>query len=254
MSETDIKAFKETIEVLSAEETIPKVKTKKKARKGKFIFKNINFEFDSYLISNAGETELFRVVDYLVENEKIKIEIGGHTDSVGTRAYNRLLSKRRANSIGDFLLDNGVHKRSFKVVGYGERYRRFSLNLKNRRVELVELPMAADHYKDLDNNRPKPKSNPINDDYEEEFDEDEPNEVVETEYVTMGQLGYYTVQVGAYGYHVDLDFFKGLPDVKEIIDADGMYRYITGQYESFKECSSHLDEVRGYGYQAFIQF
>jgi outer membrane protein OmpA-like peptidoglycan-associated protein len=48
------------------------------------------------------------------------IDVEGHTDSTGTSEYNQSLSNRRANSVRDFLVDNGVSSRSMTAVGYGE--------------------------------------------------------------------------------------------------------------------------------------
>jgi OOP family OmpA-OmpF porin len=46
--------------------------------------------------------------------------VAGHTDSIGTEEYNQDLSVRRAESVADYLVQNGVSRDRLRVVGYGE--------------------------------------------------------------------------------------------------------------------------------------
>jgi OOP family OmpA-OmpF porin len=70
--------------------------------------------------------------------------VAGHTDSVGTDQYNQGLSERRANSVRDYLVEQGVRASRLTAVGYGEN-RPVATNdtadgrQENRRVELVVL-------------------------------------------------------------------------------------------------------------------
>jgi len=74
-----------------------------------------------------------------------KIEISGHTDSDGSRDYNRDLSRRRASSVGRILNDEGVPRRRMTAFGYGEdqplmRYERTeSDKALNRRIEFTVI-------------------------------------------------------------------------------------------------------------------
>jgi outer membrane protein OmpA-like peptidoglycan-associated protein len=56
----------------------------------------------------------------LTENPAITIEIGGHTDSKGTNAYNQKLSEARAQSVVDYLVSKGIDKSRLFAKGYGE--------------------------------------------------------------------------------------------------------------------------------------
>jgi len=49
-----------------------------------------------------------------------RIEIGGHTDSVGDTAYNQWLSEQRASAVRKYLVNQGVNAEQLTVVGYGE--------------------------------------------------------------------------------------------------------------------------------------
>jgi outer membrane protein OmpA-like peptidoglycan-associated protein len=82
----------------------------------------------------------------LKEFDKTIIQIEGHTDSTGSDSYNQLLSERRASSVRDFLLNQGIEPRRTRATGYGERYPIASNDTaagreQNRRVELTLVPM-----------------------------------------------------------------------------------------------------------------
>ena len=51
---------------------------------------------------------------------KRQVEIGGHTDSLGSNAYNQKLSQRRAESVKTYLSERGVDANRMEVKGYGE--------------------------------------------------------------------------------------------------------------------------------------
>ena len=56
----------------------------------------------------------------LKENSDIKVEIGSHTDSRGDDLYNQRLSQQRAQSVVDYLINNGVERERLVAKGYGE--------------------------------------------------------------------------------------------------------------------------------------
>ncbi len=75
------------------------------------------------------------------------IEIGGHTDSLGSAAYNRALSQRRAAAVARFLTDHGVAAGRLRVHGHGEEEPVADNTTEqgrahNRRVE-IRLPVAT---------------------------------------------------------------------------------------------------------------
>jgi outer membrane protein OmpA-like peptidoglycan-associated protein len=83
------------------------------------VLKNIFFETDSYALKPESKTELDELVSFLNKNTGIKIEIGGHTDNVGTETYNQELSENRAKSVYDYLADHGIEKDRLEFKGYG---------------------------------------------------------------------------------------------------------------------------------------
>ncbi len=79
------------------------------------------------------------------QNQNIKVEIAGHTDAIGTVAYNLFLSRKRAEAVKDFLTKKGIDPRRVKAVGYGKSKPLASNDDEkegrelNRRVEFVVI-------------------------------------------------------------------------------------------------------------------
>ncbi len=92
----------------------------KKVNVGKaIVLRNVFFDFNKYSLRTESEIELNRLVKFLVDNPKIKIELSGHTDSRGSAAYNKKLSLNRAKSVVDYLIKKGISKDRLEYVGYG---------------------------------------------------------------------------------------------------------------------------------------
>ncbi|MFC7293711.1 OmpA family protein [Marinobacter aromaticivorans] len=106
---------------------------------------NITFDLNQTTIRPGFTDTLESVALVLKEFDKTIIQIEGHTDSSGSDSYNQLLSERRAGSVRDFLLNQGIEPRRTRAVGYGERYPIASNDTpggreQNRRVELTLVP------------------------------------------------------------------------------------------------------------------
>ena len=82
---------------------------------------NVNFSFNSFKLNQASIKELNFLIDYLIKNPEKKITIEGHTDNVGNEEDNLILSKKRAESVYNFLLNNGIKKNQLiSFEGFGE--------------------------------------------------------------------------------------------------------------------------------------
>jgi peptidoglycan-associated lipoprotein len=80
-------------------------------------------------------------VNALNENPSIKITLSGHADERGTREYNLALGQRRAETVSDYFVLNGINKSRISVKSYGEEkpvaYGQDEVSFaKNRRVEI----------------------------------------------------------------------------------------------------------------------
>jgi outer membrane protein OmpA-like peptidoglycan-associated protein len=71
------------------------------------------------ITSESGET-LQKALRTLQTYPEISVEIGGHTDNVGSRSSNQRLSQRRAESVREWLIENGIDASRLTAVGYGE--------------------------------------------------------------------------------------------------------------------------------------
>jgi outer membrane protein OmpA-like peptidoglycan-associated protein len=83
--------------------------------------KGVNFDFDKSTLRPDAVEILNQTIDILKRYPDLKVEVAGHTDSVGSDAYNQKLSERRAKAVYDYLTSNGVHAaRLVGPNGYGE--------------------------------------------------------------------------------------------------------------------------------------
>ena len=80
---------------------------------------NIQYERNAVKIDSKRSPGLNEITKILKES-KISVEIRSHTDSKGSSSYNQALSQKRAKSIYDYLVANGVNKYRLKYKGYGE--------------------------------------------------------------------------------------------------------------------------------------
>ena len=106
-----------------------------------FEIKNLNFESGKFNIQKQYFKDLENLVILLREQINIKIEIAGHTDSIGDNKTNVILSNNRAKSIKSYLVKNGILESRIKCVGYGEKQPITNNSTKegrekNRRIEI----------------------------------------------------------------------------------------------------------------------
>ena len=81
---------------------------------------NIFYEFGKWDLTPASETGLQALVKLLKDNPNVTIEIGSHTDFIGTNASNLILAEKRAKSVVDYLIAAGIDSDRLTLVGYGE--------------------------------------------------------------------------------------------------------------------------------------
>lgn len=102
---------------------------------------DLNFGFDKYMITDEMIPVLEQAKMILDDDANAAYSIEGHTDWTGTDTYNQGLSERRANSVKQWLIDNGISASRLQAVGYGESMPKFDNTTKegrrlNRRVEI----------------------------------------------------------------------------------------------------------------------
>lgn len=104
--------------------------------------KGANFDFDQAYIRQEDFANLDHDVSTLKQWGDVKVEVAGHTDSIGSDEYNMGLSVRRADAVRSYLIDKGIAADRLIVKGYGESQpvadnSTDAGRAQNRRVELI---------------------------------------------------------------------------------------------------------------------
>lgn len=111
------------------------------------ISSEVSFDFGSAAIKPAFRSTLDKVADVLKRYERSIVHVVGHTDSVGSDAYNQRLSEQRAQAVIDYFASVGVSRDRLRSEGRGETEPRDSNATEagrqlNRRVEVFVKPIV----------------------------------------------------------------------------------------------------------------
>ncbi len=87
---------------------------------GKVVLQNIFFATNKFDLQDESRTELQKLIDFLTQNPKLKIEVSGHTDNKGTMQANQVLSENRARSVYQYLIANGISADRLSFKGFGQ--------------------------------------------------------------------------------------------------------------------------------------
>jgi len=101
----------------------------------------LKFEFDKAVLRPEDRELLSRIAGILITSKDYTVSVNGHTDDVGTQAYNQKLSERRAQAVRDYLVEAGLPPEILSVEGHGKMLPLVEATseearAKNRRVEL----------------------------------------------------------------------------------------------------------------------
>jgi outer membrane protein OmpA-like peptidoglycan-associated protein len=110
---------------------------------------DVLFDFDKATLRPGARERLARVAGILLAHRGLNINVEGHTDSVGSDAYNQRLSEARAQSVRDYLVSSGIQQGVVGTAGFGETKPVASNETsagrqQNRRVELVVTGESID--------------------------------------------------------------------------------------------------------------
>ncbi|MFM2257640.1 MAG: hypothetical protein RIQ28_1487 [Pseudomonadota bacterium] len=108
----------------------------------------VTFASGSSNLSPQFRGTLDKIGATLTEYEKTYVDVLGHTDSVGSDAFNQTLSEQRSQTVADYLTGRGVQRARLATRGYGESQPRASNTTEegraqNRRVEIRLVPVTA---------------------------------------------------------------------------------------------------------------
>jgi OOP family OmpA-OmpF porin len=87
-------------------------------------FEDVHFAFDKYNLTDYAKASLdgdaTTITKMSGKYPDLNVDVSGHTDWIGTDAYNQALSERRANSVRDYLVRKGVDAAHIRTFAYGE--------------------------------------------------------------------------------------------------------------------------------------
>ena len=111
---------------------------------------DIPFEVNSSELAPQARRQLEQLSDALSGNSLagFRFQIAGHTDGSGTAEYNRRLSEMRANTVMQYLIDEGVNPERLEAVGFGEEMLLVTgdpAHPDNRRVEIRNLGPSSEN-------------------------------------------------------------------------------------------------------------
>jgi len=99
----------------------------------------IRFKKSSRRVDSKGKKTLHKVYNLIKNIDDLTIEIQGHTDRRGEEKLNQWISKKRADSVKEYLIKKGISSKNIQTKGFGESKPLFTDNLhhaNNRRVEI----------------------------------------------------------------------------------------------------------------------
>ena len=83
--------------------------------------RNIQFEYNSYELTESSNEQLEAVAQLLFMNPSLRIELSAHTDDLGSDRYNDRLSTMRGQAVAEWLKNRGVDENRMTAIGYGKR-------------------------------------------------------------------------------------------------------------------------------------
>jgi outer membrane protein OmpA-like peptidoglycan-associated protein len=112
---------------------------------------DILFDFNSYALRSESKSTLQNLADNFRKYPDEQISVEGHTDAIGSLDANQRLSEQRADTVRNYLVDQGVTGTRITSIGYGETRPKATNDTPegrqlNRRVEIhVTMPPSAQH-------------------------------------------------------------------------------------------------------------
>lgn len=86
----------------------------------KIVLNNVLFDFDKSTLKAEGKAEIDRLVNEMKEFGSDSVVVIGHTDSIGTDAYNMALGQRRADAVADYMKAAGIDAGRIRTESMGE--------------------------------------------------------------------------------------------------------------------------------------
>jgi outer membrane protein OmpA-like peptidoglycan-associated protein len=141
-AEAQLAAAAKAEEAQSAQEALAELQAQQTERGMVLTLSDVLFDTAAATLKPGAALTIDRIARFLEGNPQTRLIIEGHTDSRGSEAYNEELSQRRAQAVGDALVERGIQTNRFEVLGRGEGFPVANNGTaagrqQNRRVEIV---------------------------------------------------------------------------------------------------------------------
>jgi outer membrane protein OmpA-like peptidoglycan-associated protein len=141
-AEAELAAAAKAEEAQSAQEALAELQAQQTERGMVLTLSDVLFDTAAATLKPGAALTIDRIARFLEGNPQTRLIIEGHTDSRGSEAYNEELSQRRAQAVGDALVERGIQTNRFEVLGRGEGFPVANNGTaagrqQNRRVEIV---------------------------------------------------------------------------------------------------------------------
>jgi peptidoglycan-associated lipoprotein len=228
---------------------------------------NIFYDFGSHELREESKEALNGLVETLNDNPKITIELGSHSDFVGSEEVNKEISQKRAQSVVDYLIDHGIYWDRLIAQGYGESKPRqidstlaaqynflkigdvltekkiSTLSKDNREIanqinRRTEFKVISTNYKPGPNSKKRPTGDQMG------------NTLVKD--LNKIQGAFYTIQLGMFRKSVQPKVLKNFKIVFKAPANAAMDRYTIGFFDDLTEAKKELQKIKRKGIKAII--
>lgn len=238
------------------------------------VIPNIYFDVAKWDLREDAMENLKELLTILEENPNITIELSAHTDMIGNDQANLILSDRRANSVVNYLIEQGVYWDRLVAKGYGETQPRqinekdaqlysflkvgdvltepFVRRLRGQEKETAMQLNRRIEFKVLNTNY-KPGPNSLHNPNQVAKSAEETEKLGEVRLKDLNSIKgkFYTLQLGVFRtVPAVINNFRVVFTEKT---ADGAVRYCAGIYESREEAAKAASDLKTKGIECFVK-
>lgn len=107
---------------------------------------NVEFDFDKSTIKKGYYQDIDNLAGVMKQYPDLNVVIEGHTDSIGSDAYNEKLSRERADAVKNYMVEkNGIDANRIKAIGFGEKQPVASNDTSEGRAQNRRVEAAVDY-------------------------------------------------------------------------------------------------------------
>lgn len=217
---------------------------------------DIYYDFGKWSLTEESKAELQKMVNILKVNPDIKIRINSHTDVQGDKEFNLELSNYRAQSVVNFLIEQGINPDRLSFKGWGEskpvianatteeehkKNRRTTFQIVN--INEIDLSYKPAEYKKLANkiivNKSREKT-------AEQISIPEDREIVFKLQVYAGKRRM------ARSYRNELESQIGMYKISLLKSNDDLFRYVVGDFGSFEKAMEMQEKLKDNDINSFV--